>query len=112
MIDIEELKNELMNNTLTDYDQMDHLLNDTVKALEQQQARIEELEKASEWISVEKLTEHLKLALNYIENIETVIDGIGGYTEEQIYENIPECDFDYKTAKSLLALPKPPEGKS
>ena len=37
-IDIEELKDELMNNTLTDYDEMDHLLADTIKALEQQQS--------------------------------------------------------------------------
>lgn len=76
------------------------LIQRTIKALEQQQARIKEL------------TENLDLALNYVKNLEIAIDDIGGYTQEQIYENVPECNFNFNTALSLLSLPKPPEAKS
>lgn len=49
--------------------------------------------------NVSEIRDQLRLALEYIEHLESAIDRVGDYCSDAIFEDIPsECEFEFKKA--------------
>jgi len=86
-----------------------------LKALEQQQDRINELEKASEWVSVDDRPPEFEVDVwchGYNQNSNQTLEDRGCYYKNHDGKFVIEFDdYPYHIVTHWKPLPKPPEGK-